>query len=184
MRKIIVSNLVSLDGFFEGANKELDWFTVGPHFFEYAREQLNSVDTLLFGRLTYEHIAAYWPTSTGNDSVITDKMNNLPKIGFSKTLQAVEWNNSILVKENIEEEISSMKQMPGKDMVIFGSGELVSSFTRLGLIDEYRIIINPVVLGSGNLLFKGINVRRNLKLTETKILDSGTIILYYESVQN
>ncbi len=107
-------------------------------------------------------------------------MNNLPKIVFSKTLQKVEWNNSRLVKENIVEEISTMKQQPGKDMVIFGSGSIVSTFMQLGLIDEYRIIVNPVVLGKGKPLFKGINDKLNLKLLKTKTFSSGNVLLYYE----
>jgi dihydrofolate reductase len=184
MRKIIVSNLVSLDGFFEGPNRELDWFAVDEEFLEYARNLLSTVDTILFGRVTYQHMAAYWPTAsgTGNDAFITEKMNNLPKIVFSKTLQEVKWNNSRLVKENIAEEILKMKQQPGKDMVIFGSGSIVSTFMQLGLIDEYRIIMNPVVLGNGKPLFKGIKDKHNLKLLKTKVLGSGIVILYYQPI--
>ena len=109
-------------------------------------------------------------------------MNNLPKIVFSKTLQEVKWNNSRLVKENIAEEISKMKQQSGKDMVIFGSGSIVSTFMQHGLIDEYRIIVNPVVLGNGKPLFKGINDKHNLKLLKTKVLGSGVVILYYQPI--
>ena len=182
MRKVIVSNLVSLDGFFEGPNKELDWFVVEEEFFDFARNQLLEVDTILFGRVTYEMMAGYWPNTTDNDPIITDKMNSLQKIVFSKTLHPTTtgWNNSILAKENIEEEIKRLKQQPGKDMVIFGSGEIVSSLMRLGLIDEYRVIVNPVILGQGNLLFKGLHDRLNLKLLKTKTLGSGVVILYYE----
>ncbi|MEP6597699.1 MAG: dihydrofolate reductase family protein [Ginsengibacter sp.] len=180
MRKIIVSNLVSLDGYFEGLNKELDWFVVDEEFFEYARNQLKEADTILFGRVTYEMMASYWPNATNNDSVITDKMNSLPKIVFSKTLSKVEWNNSSLIKENVPEEINRLKQSSGKDMVIFGSGSLVLSLTQLALIDEYRIIVNPVILGNGNPLFKGIHEKLNLRLLRTKTLNSGVVILYYE----
>jgi len=182
MRKVIVSNLVSLDGFFEGPNKELDWFVVEEEFFYYARDLLRSVDTILFGRVTYEGMASYWPTpdSADNDPTITHKMNNLPKIVFSKTLSKVEWNNSRLVKGDIGEEIPKMKQEPGKDMVVFGSGEIVSALMQLNLIDEYRLIVNPVILGGGNPLFKGLQDKLNLKLLKTKTLNSGVIILYYE----
>jgi dihydrofolate reductase len=107
-------------------------------------------------------------------------MNNLPKIVFSKTLQKVEWKNTRLVKENIAEEISKMKEQSGKDLVIFGSGSIVSTFMQFGLIDEYRIIVNPVVLGNGKRLFKGINDKLNLKLLKTKVLGSGIVILYYQ----
>jgi dihydrofolate reductase len=182
MRKIIVSNLVSLDGFFEGPNREIDWFVVEEEFFEYAKELLRSVDTILFGRITYEGMASYWPTlaAADNDPTITHKMNNLSKVIFSKTLSEVEWNNSKLVKGNIAEEIRKMKEEPGKDMVIFGSGSIVSALTRLGLIDEYRIIVNPVILGKGNPLFKGLQDKLNLELLKTQKLKSGVVIFYYQ----
>ena len=134
-------------------------------------------------------MADYWPAAATNPSTsksdleIADKMNNLSKIVFSKTLQQVEWNNSRLVKENIAQEISKMKEQPGKDMVIFGSGSIVSTFMQLGLIDEYRIIVNPVVLGNGKPLFKGINDKQNLKLLKTRVFSSGIVILFYEPTQ-
>jgi dihydrofolate reductase len=189
MRKVILSNMVTLDGFFEGPNKELDWQIVDGENKEYAIDLLSKVDALLFGRVTYQLMADYWPAAATNPSTpksdleIADKMNNLPKIVFSKTLQEVKWNNSRLVKENIAEEISKMKQQPGKDMVIFGSGSIVSTFMQHGLIDEYRIIVNPIVLGNGNPLFKGINGKQNLKLLNTKVFDSGIVILFYEPAQ-
>ena len=183
MRKIIVSNLVSLDGFFEGVNKELDWHTVDESFFEYARQLLNDVDTILFGRITYQMMAAFWPNAIDEDAVITHKMNHLPKIVFSKTLKKVEWNNAKLVKGNLSKEVKSLKEQPGKDIVIFGSGTLVTQLTGLGLIDEYRVIINPLLLGKGNPMFKGIDDKIYLKLLKTKTLDTGVVILYYEPIK-
>jgi dihydrofolate reductase len=188
MRKVILSNLVTLDGFFAGPNGELDWHIVNEEFNGYANDLLSKVDALLFGRVTYQLMADYWPAAATNPSTpksdleIADKMNNLPKIVFSKTLQEVKWNNSRLVKENIAEEISKMKQQPGKDMVIFGSGSIVTTFMQLGLIDEYRIIVNPVVLGNGKPLFKGIKDKQNLKLLKTRVLSSGVVILYYQPI--
>lgn len=179
MRKIIVSNLISLDGFFEGVNKEIDWFTVDESFFEYARQLLNEVDTILFGRTTYQMMAAFWPNAINEDAVITHKMNHLNKVIFSKTLKKVEWNNAKLVKDNLAKEVKKMKEQPGKDIVIFGSGTLVTQLTQLGLIDEYRMIINPLLLGKGNPMFKGIDEKINLKLLKVKTLDSGVVILYY-----
>ena len=189
MRKVILSINTTLDGFFEGPNKELDWHSVDEEGKEYANDLLSDVDALLFGRVTYQLMADYWPAAATNPSTpksdleIADKMNNLPKIVFSKTLHEVKWNNSRLVKENIAEEISKMKQQSGKDMVIFGSGSIVSTFMQHGLIDEYRIIVNPVVLGNGNPLFKGINSKQNLKLLRTRVFSSGEVILYYEPVK-
>ena len=148
MRNVIVSNSVTLDGFFEGPNKELDWHIVDEEVKQYANDLLSNVDAILFGRVTYQLMADYWPAAATNPSIskgdleIAHKMNNLPKIVFSKTLQEVRWNNSRLVKENIAEEISKMKQQPGKNMAIFGSGSIVSTFMQLGLIDEYRIIVD------------------------------------------
>lgn len=166
MRKVIVSMMVTLDGFFEGPNGEINWHNVDEEFNEFAVEQLNSVDVLLFGRKTYELMASYWPTPAAatDDPIVADMMNRSPKIVFSRTLSSADWQNTRLVKENIAEEISRLKQLPGKDMVIFGSGSIVSAFTQLGLIDGSRIIVNPVVLGNGKPLFKGIHSKLDLKL--------------------
>jgi dihydrofolate reductase len=180
MRKVIVSNMVSLDGFFEGPNKELDWHVVDEEFFAYAKDLLRTVDTLLFGAVTYEHMAAYWPTAPVDE--IADKMNNLPKVVFSKTLKKTDWNNSRLVRNNIQEEILKLKQQPGKDMVVFGSAGLASFLLQLGLVDEYRVIVNPVLIGGGKPLFTGITERIRLKLLATKVFASGVVLLNYQKI--
>jgi len=183
MRKIIVSNVVTLDGYFEGPDKEIDWFMVSEGFFAYARKVLENADTLLYGRITYELMLAFWPNATDQDPVITEKMNSLPKIVFSNTLKKVEWgkwNNARLVNGNILDEITQLKQQPGKDIVILGSGTLVSQLSQYGLIDEYRIIVNPLILGKGNLMFKDIDHRIGLTLLKTEILDAGVVVLYYQ----
>jgi dihydrofolate reductase len=182
MRKVIVFMMVTLDGFFAGPNGEIDWHVVDEEFNEFAIEQLNSVDVLLFGRVTCELMASYWPTpaATTNDPIVADKMNHLPKIVFSRTLSSVEWQNTRLVKENIAEEIAKLKQQPGKDLIIFGSSDLAVTFIQDGLIDEYRIMVNPVVLGNGKPLFKGIKGQLKLKLLKTKTFRSGNVLLYYQ----
>ena len=182
MRKVIFQMMITLDGFFEGPNRELDWHNVDEEFNEYANDLLSAVDVLLFGRVTYELMASYWPSpsATTNDPIIADKMNNLPKIVFSKTLKKVEWKNTRLVKENIAEEITKLKQQPGKDLAIFGSSDLALSLIQMDLIDEYRIIVNPVVLGNGKPLFKGISEKLKLKLLKAKTFSSGNVILYYQ----
>jgi dihydrofolate reductase len=180
MRKVIVSNLVSLDGFFEGPNKELDWHVVDEEFFEYAKDLLRTVDTLLFCAATYELMAAYWPSAPADE--IADKMNNLPKVVFSTTLPKTDWNNSRLVRNNIQEEISNLKQQPGQDMVVFGSASLASFLLQLGLVDEYRVIVNPVLIGGGKPLFTGITNRIRLQLLSTKVFGSGVILLNYRKV--
>jgi dihydrofolate reductase len=179
MRKIIVSNLMSLDGFFEGPNQELDWFVTDEEFFEYARKLLRSVDTILFGRTTYEHMAGYWPHAAVDE--IADKMNSLPKIVFSNTLRAADWSNSRLVSGDAVQEAAKLKKAPGGDMVIFGSATLASSLLQEGIIDEYRIILCPALIGEGNPLFRNVKDRMKLKLLRTQNLDSGVVILSYAS---
>jgi dihydrofolate reductase len=182
MRKVILFDLITLDGFFEGTNKELDWHNVDKEFSEFANEQLLSADMLLFGRVTYEIMKAYWPTESAikNDPIIAEKMNAIPKIVFSRTLKKAEWNNTQLIKENIEEEVKKMKQQPGKNIFIQGSANLSSTLRQLNLIDEYRVIINPILLGAGTPLFKSVKDKLELKLINTRVFNSGNVLLCYE----
>ena len=147
----------------------------------YVGEQFASVDTLLFGRGTYQLFVQYWPTQgVKDDPVFAEKMNTLPKIVFSTTLSTVTWNNARLVKENVAGEIDSLKQQEGKNIVIDGSPGLIHSLTRLGLIDEYRLRVHPVVLGSGVPLFKDLKERMPLQLIDSKTFQSGVMILHYQ----
>ena len=182
MRRVMVSNYVSLDGFFAGPGGEIDWFVWDDETAGYMKELMNSIDTILFGRVTYELMASYWPTAgpPAEDPIITDFMNKTPKIVFSRTLEKVEWNNSRLVKDNVAEEVSRMKQVPGTDMVIYGSGNIVSAFAQAGLIDDYRIFVNPVVLGDGKTMFRGLRERLKLRLSSTKTFRCGVVLLHYE----
>jgi len=181
MRRLIVSNVMSLDGYFESKDKKLDWFVVDEEFLAYAAEMLRSVDTIVFGRATYEHMAAYWPSAPKDE--IAEAMNSLPKIVFSRTLDQAEWNNSRLVKGDAANEIAKLKQQPGKDMVILGSAMLASALLQAGLIDEYRVILTPILLGAGNPMFQGIEGRIRLKLEKTKLLRSGVVVLYYQKAR-
>ena len=176
--------MVSLDGFIGRPNGALDWHLVDEEFNKYGEEMLNSADTILFGRVTYQLMASYWTTveAKASDPVIAEKMNKLPKIVFSKTLDKVEWENSSLVKENIKESMLNLKAQAGKDIIILGSGSIVSIFTQMGIIDEYRIIVNPVILGGGKQQFYG-NLNKKLKLTSIKKLNSGVVFLYYQTIQ-
>jgi len=178
MRRLIVSNVMSLDGFFEGPNHEFNWFTPDEEFFAYAREMLRSVDTILFGRRTYEHMANYWPSAPRDE--IADAMNSLPKVVFSSTLENAAWNNTRLIRGNIAEEVTKLKSMPGKDIVVFGSATLASFLLEEGLIDEYRVVLAPLLLGKGNPLFKNIRQTIQLKLQKTRLLRSGVIVVYYQ----
>jgi dihydrofolate reductase len=178
LRKLIVSNVASLDGFFETLDKKLDWVATDAEFFAYAKAMLRSADTLLFGRATYQHMAKHWPTAPVDE--IATQMNNMPKIVFSRTLQTVEWNNSRLAKNNLQEEVSNLKKQPGKDLVVLGSATVASSLLQAGLVDEYRVILQPVLLGKGNALFKDITERIQLKLMSAKAFGSGVVLLSYQ----
>ena len=182
MRKLFMFNMVSLDGFFAGPNGELDWHNVDGEFNDFAIPQLDEIDTLLFGRITYELMASFWPTEEAlrDDPVVAEKMNSLAKVVFSRTLARVDWNNSRLVKENAAEEVAKLKQQPGKDLALFGSANLMASLLPSGLIDEFRVMVNPVVLGSGMPLFSAIRSPLKLKLQKTRSFNNGNVLLYYE----
>jgi len=180
MRKVIMWNMVTIDGFFEGPKSwEIDWHedVWGEELEQFSLEQSKSIGMLLFGRVTYQGMAAYWQSATGE---IAKFMNNVPKVVFSKTLEKAEWNNTRLVKENPEEEVANLKRQPGEDIFIFGSANFSSTLMRHGLIDEYRLGFNPIVLGGGNPLFKTSPNRMRMKLLEARTLNSGVVILRYE----
>ncbi len=182
MRRILVKNHVSLDGFFEGPNKEIDWFGFDQEQFEHSLDLVNSVDTLLFGRTTYEMMKAHWTVAPPDP--VCDKMNSLAKIVFSSTLTSADWNNTRVVNGDIGEEASRLKQQPGGDMVVLGSGTLASALLERGLVDEYRVYVTPVILGHGNPLFQHISNRVKLKLLNQKVFRSGIVMLVYQKAGN
>lgn len=180
-RKLIFQVMVSLDGYFEGPNGELDWHNVDNEFNDYAVELLNQVDTLVFGKKTYETMADYWPTAQAleNDPIVAEKMNALKKIIASTTLHKVTWNNSVLVKEDIVNKLREEKNKTGKHLAVFGSSNLMLTLMENELVDEYRIMVNPVVLGKGHSLFNGSDKKGGLKLSQTYYFESGNIMLIY-----
>jgi dihydrofolate reductase len=179
MRRLFWQINATLDGFIEGPNRELDDTAqiADPDFDRYASDMLQSIDAVLLGRRTYQLFADYWPSATGPDA---DRLNELPKIVFSRTLERVDWSNSRLVREDVEGEIARLKHGAGKDIALFGSADLASTFIRLGLIDEYRILLTPVVLGRGTPMFKDIEDRVALKLLRATPWSSGVVALYYQ----
>jgi dihydrofolate reductase len=181
MRNIIFQNMVSLDGYFEGPHKELDWHRVDGEFNDYAAELLDSVDTLLFGRVTYQLMAGYWPTpaALSDDPMIAAKMNGLQKVVFSRTLKQADWVNSRVTNGDAATEVRRLKQLPEKDIAIFGSSDLTVDLAKAGLVDEYRIFVNPVVLGGGKTLLHGLNTRLDLHLVSSRIFRSGLALLCY-----
>jgi dihydrofolate reductase len=182
MRKLVSFNLVSLDGFFSGPNGEIDWFNVDDDVNEFSAEQTQMGDTLLFGRVTYQLMAGYWPTpeAVRNDPLIVDRMNQVAKIVFSRTLQKAEWNNTRLVKDQVAEEIMKLKHLPGKDIAVLGSANLLSTLMRLDLVDEHRLMVNPVILGEGIPLFKRSKDKLKLELIKTRTFRNGNILLCYQ----
>ena len=181
MRKIIVQEMLSVDGFFCGPNGEIDWHNVDAEFNETAIAFLETVDTLLFGRVTYELMASYWPTEAAlkDDPFVASKMNALKKVYFSKEPEKMQWNNSTMLSEINIDEISKMKEMPGKDIAIFGSGKIIEQLMPYGVIDEFRFIINPVILGKGRTIFSTLETVTKLKLLETKKFANGNVMLGY-----
>ena len=181
MRKLVFFILTSLDGYYEGPEHAIDWHNVDAEFNEFAIAQLDSVDMLLFGRVTYEVMAAFWPTDAAmkNDPVTAAAMNRLPKVVFSRTLADATWQNTRLVKDNVAQEITKMKEQADKDLIIFGSSDLSVSLVQAGLIDEFRIMVNPVALGNGKALFNGLPGRLKLELIKTRTFKSGNVLLYY-----
>jgi dihydrofolate reductase len=182
MRKLICFNMITIDGFFEGPNQDIGWHTVDEEFNEFAIDQLDSVDILLFGRVTYELMASYWPTELAlkDDPIVAEKMNSKSKLVFSKTLDKADWNNTHLVRENIRDEILKLKSQPGKDLIILGSSDLSASLAQAGLIDEYRLMVSPVILGSGKNILHGLPSQLALKLLKTRIFRNGNVLLYYQ----
>lgn len=184
MRKVFLFNMVTLDGFFEGPNHDINWHRTDEEFNAFAIAQLNDIGTLLFGRVTYELMASYWPTPAAveDDPVVAEKMNSTPKVVFSRTLDSAEWNKTRLARDAVQE-ITKLKQQDGKDIAIFGSANLAASLIPPGLIDEFRIIVNPVVLGKGTPLFQGVKDPLNLNPVSSKTFGNGNVLLVYQPVQ-
>jgi dihydrofolate reductase len=179
MRKLIVSEFVTLDGVMEAPEKwQFPYYS--DDLAEVIQAQILASDAMLLGRVTYEVFAAYWPSQTNNEFGISDKLNSEPKFVVSSTLQKAEWNNSTLIKEHVAEEISKLKQQPGGNIGITGSATLVQSLMQADLIDEYRLMVHPVVLGSGKRLFRDGRDTLQLKLLNTQTFSKGVVLLCYQ----
>ncbi len=181
MRTTYLFNMVTVDGYFEGPKKwVIDWHNVDAEFNDFAIRQLDATDLLVFGRVTYEGMASYWPTQRAikNDPMVAGRMNSMAKVVASKTLRKADWNNTTLIQTGIEREIASLKREPGKEIGIFGSANLAATLINAGLVDEFRIIVNPVFLGKGTGLFSDLQ-RTNLKLLDATTFESGNVLLRY-----
>ena len=185
MRKIVVYNSVSIDGFYAGPNGSIDWFIHDPEVSKASHEMM-SPDTILFGRHTYQMFESYWPHVVHNPTapeearLMAEELNQMTKVVFSTTLPAVGWVNSRLIHGNLTEEVRKLKEEAGQDITIFGSGSLIQQLANEDLIDEYLLAVTPVVVGEGKQLFKDVT-RFKLDLLETRSFKSGIVLLHYRS---
>ncbi|MBP1964500.1 dihydrofolate reductase family protein [Paenibacillus aceris] len=187
MRKVILFNRTSIDGFFTGPKGEIDWFIHDPEVDKAAHEMMDP-DTIFFGRVTYQMFESYWPQVAKNPNApmgakaLANELNEMTKIVFSTSLTNVTWENSKLVNGDLAKSVLEIKQSDGADIVIFGSGSIVQQLTNEGLIDEYLITVTPVVLGAGKPLFHDVKAVHRLKLKETRSFASGNVLLHYEKL--
>lgn len=187
MRKIILMMSVSLDGFFEGPGREIDWHLVDEELHSHFNEQLAAMGAFLDGRVTYELMAGFWPTADTDPKASQPVVEfagiwrDMPKIVFSRTLERADWNTTI-ARDVIVEDIMALKAQPGGDLVL-GGADLAATFRRLDLIDEYRIYIHPVLIGAGRPLFRESDTRTALRLVQTRAFGNGVVLLGYQRAE-
>jgi dihydrofolate reductase len=178
VRKIVAGLFISLDGVYEAPDQ---WHF--PYFNdemgEAVQAQMDAADTMLLGRVTYQEFASYWPHQSNDEVPIADYMNTMPKVVVSETLDSLDWQNSTLIKGNVVEELTLLKQQPGKNIGITGSGTLVASLLRAGLLDELRLLVHPIVVGKGKRLFATEEESRGLRLADAQTFSTGVLSLTY-----
>ena len=185
MRSLSVFNHVSLDGYFVDMHGDMSWaHKADAEWNSFVAENAGGGGILVFGRVTYELMAGFWPTPFAAESMpaVAERMNNLPKVVFSRSMDKAAWNNTKLVKSGMAAEIRKMKQEAEADMVILGSGNLVSQLAQEGLIDEYQVVVNPIVLGKGRTMFETVKDKLALKLTRSRTFGNGNVFLCYQPV--
>ena len=184
MAKVIVFNQISLDGFFVDAGGDMSWAHKNdPEWSAYTAENASGGGVLLFGRITYQMMASFWPTPAARqmNATVAEQMNDLPKVVFSRTLDKATWKNTRLIKGDIEAEVGRMKKEGGRDMVLMGSGSIVSQLTQAGLVDGFQMVVNPIILGKGRTLFEGVTKKPELKLKQSRAFKNGNVVLSYEA---
>jgi dihydrofolate reductase len=185
MQKLIIYNHISLDGYFVDAEGSMSWAHTGsndPEWNAFVAENANSGNgTLVFGRVTYELMIRYWPTpmAAQHDPAVAERMNSLPKVVFSRTLKEATWSNTKLIKNDLVGEVRRLKQESGDGLTVLGSGTIVSQLAQEGLIDEYQVIINPIILGRGRTMFEGMKEKLGLKLNKSRTFGNGNVYLCY-----
>lgn len=182
MRKLLVFNSVTIDGYFTDANADMSWaHQQDPEWNDFVAGNATSGGELLFGRVTYEMMASFWPRpeAARHFPEVAEQMNKLPKVVFSRTLDEATWQNTRLVKGNLASEVRKLKEEAGDHMVIMGSGSIISQLAPENLIDEYQLVVNPIVLGAGRTMFDGLKERLKLKLTSSRTFGNGNVLLCY-----
>lgn len=183
MRRLTVFNTVSLDGYFADAHSDMSWaHKQDPEWNAWVNENASGGGVLMFGRVTYDLMAMYWPTSLAvkNDPVVARRMNEIPKIVVSRTMDQPKWNNTALIKGDLVASVHTLKQQPGDDICILGSGSIVAQLAPERLIDIYQLVVSPIVLGKGKTLFEGVKDRLGMKLTGTRAFGNGNVLLCYD----
>ena len=186
MQKLDVFNSVTLDGYFTGPDDDISWaHREDPEWNAFVEENSKGGGTLLFGRKTYEMMASFWPTPEAAASfpVVAQRMNQMPKVVFSRTLDQAPWQNTKLVKGNLAAEVRKLKAEPGEGISILGSGSIVAQLAGEGLIDEYQFVVVPVVLGAGRTMFEGLKGKVNLKPTGTRKFQNGNVLMRYRPAE-
>lgn len=185
MAKLHVFNFMTLNGFYKGAHEDISWHkhNAGSEEEEFSEQGAQSGGILLFGRVTYEMMAGFWPTEQAKQMmpVVAEGMNKAEKVVFSRTLKSVDWNNSRIISENIVEAVRNMKKDGTKDMTILGSGTIVAQLTEHRLIDSYQFMVDPVAIGEGTPIFSGIDKELHLQLESVKAFKTGALLLNYKS---
>lgn len=182
MRHIIVQEMLTVDGFFCGPNGEIDWHTVDAEFNAMAIAFLDTLDTLMFGRVTHDLMAGYWPTSEAlkDDPDVARRMNALKKVVFSTTVERSPWHNTAMVGSIDPDAVAAMKRDEGKDIAVFGSGTVVAQLAKHRLIDEYRFLFSPTILGAGKTLFATLPAKYDLRpLEDPRRFGNGNVLVRY-----
>jgi dihydrofolate reductase len=183
MPKLVVYNSMSLDGYFTDANGDMSWaHKQDPEWQAFVSENASGGGQLLFGRVTYDLMASFWPTplAAHSNPIVVERMNSLRKYVFSTTLDQAAWNNTTLFKGDLATEVRKLKREPGPNIVIMGSGSVVAQLAEAELIDQYQIVLNPLVVGSGRTLFEGVKRKLPLKLASSRTFGNGNVVLFYE----
>jgi dihydrofolate reductase len=185
-RRLSVFNNITLDGYFTSKAGDMSWaHKMDPEWTSFTNENAKGDSVLVFGRVTYEMMEGFWPTPNAAQIMpdVANKMNSAQKIVFSNTMDSASWNNTRLVKGNGIEEMRRIKQEPGNDLIIFGSGKLVAQLAQAGLVDEYQVVLCPVAIGGGRSMFEGISENLQLVLTKTRSFGNSNVFLTYEPVK-